>query len=565
MKLFSGWTIGRRLSFSNMSAQASQISVAVLATILLLMTARSTNVIVDQNMALSSQLSAQQTALMSVHADYLRLLTAQAAGNNPKIDERTRALKGQIDAIGQHLDQLKSSAAETSRPEIDKVVAGLKAYGGTIDVVSSMLSLDFSSAAGMLQPFEDNYASLLATLKKLVEAESLSAQDRAASIGRSVRWSITILLALSVIAVGGGWWVQAQTAKTIRDGIASIAAATEALAREDLSCDPACLQRSDELQSIVSGLMVFRDNIIRVQHLMQAQRDAEAGRGRMLTDLASDFDRQVQGDIGKSVEAAGVLISRASELSGRMETSRRSSEVSSNAADHVSGNVQSVAAAIEEFSATTREIARQADVSSHRIQDTVAATEAAQTRVTVLQKAVDRIGAIVGLISDVASQTNLLALNATIEAARAGDAGKGFAVVAGEVKALANQTAKATDDIRSQIDAIQSETSQVTNGMVDLARLTGEVSDIIAVIAHGSEQQNSAIVEISQSVNSASKGVSELREQVALTRNETEQADRASGEVTSITKSMNDLISLIESRSREFTTALREDADRTSK
>jgi methyl-accepting chemotaxis protein len=565
MALFSGWTIRRRLFFSNVSAQTAQISVALIATLLLLMTARSTNLIVDQNMALSTQLNAQQSALMAVHTDYLRLLTAQAAGNNPKIDARTAALKGQIVAIGQQLDQLKGSANEASRPEIDKVVGGLKAYAGTIDVVSSMLSLDFGSAAGMLQPFEDNYASLLTTLKGLVEAESRSAQDRAASVGRTVRWSIGILLLLSSVAVGFGWWVQTQTAKTIIGGIAAIAGATEALAREDLTCEPARLQRSDELQSIVAGLVVFRDNIARVQHLMQAQQDAEAGRGRMLIDLANGFDNQVQGDIGKSVEAARLLIAKAEELSGRMETSRRSSEVSNGAADHVSGNVQSVAAAIEEFSATTREIARQADVSAQRIQDTVAATESAQARVRVLQDAADRIGTIVGLITDIASQTNLLALNATIEAARAGDAGKGFAVVAGEVKALANQTARATDEIRNQIDAIQVETGQVTNGMVDVARLTGDVANIISIIVEGSDQQNSAIGEISKSVNSASNGVGELREQVALTRGETELADRAAREVAGTTQAMNQLIGLIETRSREFTSALRQDADRNRK
>jgi methyl-accepting chemotaxis protein len=560
MDLFSSWTIKKRLFISSVSTQFALISVAVLAAALLLMTARSTNLIVDENMALSAQLSAQQSALMAVHTDYLRLLTAQAAGNNPNVDARTKELKAQIAEIGKQLLQIKERANEASRPEIDKVATGLQAYAGTIDVVSSMLSLDFASAAGMLKPFEENYATHLASLKKLVESESLAAQDRAASVGRTVRWSIFILVALSLAAVGGGWWIQSQASRAIIDGIATIATATEALAREDLSCEPARLIRSDELQAIVAGLIVFRDNIARVQQLMKAQREAEEGRGRMLIDLANDFERQVQGDIAKSVDASRLLIANAEDMSGRMNASRESSEVSNSAAEHVSGNVQSVAAAIEEFSATTREITRQADVSSKRIQETVSATEAAQARVRVLQEAADKIGTIVTLITDIASQTNLLALNATIEAARAGDAGKGFAVVAGEVKALANQTAKATDEIRGQIDAIQAETGQVTEGMGQVAQLTNEVANIISVIVQGSEQQDSAIGEISSAINGASQGVGELREQVALTRGETEQADRAARDVASTTEKLSEIIGVIECRSSEFTAALRKDA-----
>ena len=565
MDLFSSWTIRRRLVFSSVSTQAALATLAVIATLLLLFTARSANLIVDRNMALSTRLSAQQSALMSVHTDYLRLLTAQAAGNNPNVDARTKELKGQIAAIGQELGKIKLAADEAAGPEIDKIVTGLQAYSGTIDVVSSMLSLDFSSAAGMLKPFEDNYATLLGELKQLVDAETISAQSRAAAVGRTVHWSIFALIALALAAIGSGSWVQSRISKGIVSAIETIAAATEALAREDLSCDPARLARSDELQAIVAGLIVFRDNIARVQRLMQAEREAEGERSRMLIALANDFEGQVHGDIGRSAEAARQLIANAEDMSKRMTTSRESSQVSNHAADEVSGNVQSVAAAVDEFSATTREITRQADVSSQRIKDTVNATEEAQARVRVLQEAADKIGTIVTLITDIASQTNLLALNATIEAARAGDAGKGFAVVAGEVKALANQTAKATDEIRGQIDAIQVETGHVTEGMSQVAQLTNEVANIITVIVQGSEQQDSAIGEISHAVNSASRGVSELRQQVALTRGETEHADRAARAVAETTGQLSGIIKLIEAQSSKFTAALRKDAERNSK
>jgi len=560
MKLFEESTIRRRLVFSSIATQTALAIIAIVAATLLITTGRSVTMVVDQNMALATKLSTEQTTLMAVHTDFLRLLTSQAAGNAPNIEAKVATLKTQIGGISTDLQALKNSVDPANQAEVDGVVTGLKAYSGTIDVMSNMLSLDFNSAAGMLKPFEDNYSSLLASLKKLVDAESLDAHEQAERTSNTVHLSIGLLVLLSVVAGGGGYWIQARTSSTITDGITTIAAATERLAREDISIDPARLQRSDELQAIVASLVVFRENIQRVQQLMKSQREAQEERGRMLAALANDFDEQVQGDIVKSSDAAKQMIARASELSDRMANSRQASETSDGAADLVSGNVQSVAAAIEEFSATTREIARQADVSSSRIQETVAATEAAQARVRVLQEAADRIGTIVKLITDIASQTNLLALNATIEAARAGEAGKGFAVVAGEVKALANQTAKATDEIRGQIDAIQSETGQVTEGMVVVSKLTAEVSNIIAVIVNGSEQQDAAIGEISESVNSASRGVAELREQVAFTRGQTEQADRATQEVTETTQQLNQLIALIDKRSKEFTAALRNDA-----
>jgi methyl-accepting chemotaxis protein len=580
--LFKNWSIERRLLVGTIATGTALAFVVILATFLLLMTSRSATSIVDQNMALSARLSAQQATLMEVHSNFLRLLTAQAAGNAPNVDATVSGLKTVISRIGADLIALKATARKESYAEIDSVDSGLKAYAGTIEVVASMLSLDFASAAGMLTPFEDNYAKLLNSLRKLVEAESRNAQAQAMDTTDIVRASIGVLLALSLGAGLAVWWVQTQTSRAIRSGILTIANATERLAKEDLSQDLGLLIRQDELQSIVAGLIVFRDNIERVRNLMRAQATAQeelvrtqtdalsaqeaaqAQRVSMLISLANDFENQVHTDIVKSGEAAKQLNANAQELTRRMAGNRAASESADAVASNVSENVQSVAAAIEEFSASAKEIARQAEISSASIHQTVEATTAAQARVQVLQESAQQISSIVKLINDIASKTNLLALNATIEAARAGDAGRGFAVVAGEVKALAAQTAKATDEIKSQIDAIQAETAKVFEGMNSVTDLTSEVSTTISIIVDGSVQQEAAIREISHSVNTASSGVGDLRQQVSITREETARADRTSQEATATTQSLGTLIETIDARSKKFVAALRDDAERRS-
>jgi methyl-accepting chemotaxis protein len=291
------------------------------------------------------------------------------------------------------------------------VATGLTSFAGTMDVMSSMLSLDFSSAAGMVQPFEDNYATLLEVFETLVKAETLSAQSRAAATERTVRWSIGLMLGLTLLVGAANLWLQNRLASSVTEGIALIAQATDCLSKEDLSVDLDRLARTDELQSIVRGLRVFRDNIRRVQELAAAQTEAQAGRATMLRTLAQDFDNKVQGDIARSTEAARLMRTKASELSERMGHNRAASQISDTAAERVSGNVQNVASAIEAFSAATKQIARQADLSSDRMNATLVATETAQGRVSVLQEAAQKIGAIVQLIADIAAQTNLLALN----------------------------------------------------------------------------------------------------------------------------------------------------------
>ncbi|TXN06198.1 HAMP domain-containing protein [Methylobacterium sp. WL64] len=277
--------------------------------------------------------------------------------------------------------------------------------------------------------------------------------------------------------------------------------------------------RHDEIGAMAAAVEVFKDNMIRTRALEveaeQARAAAEEQRKAGMREIADSFEKAVGGIIGRVSSSATELQTTASALSAMAgQTSAQSGAVAS-AAEEAASNVNTVAAAAEELGSSVQEIGRQMDGSAKLAQSAV--DEAGQTNALVheLSAAVARIGDVVGLISSIAGQTNLLALNATIEAARAGDAGRGFAVVASEVKALAEQTAKATDEIAGQIARVQGSTGQAVTA---IGSITGRIQDISTVatsIAAAVEEQGAATQEIVRNVGQAAIGTGEVTSNIA--------------------------------------------------
>ncbi len=272
--------------------------------------------------------------------------------------------------------------------------------------------------------------------------------------------------------------------------------------------------RRDEIGRMAAAVHVFRDNALRVRQLEQEQSAlqarVEAERQAALSRLMQDFEGRVGAVVQNVGGTAAGLRDAAMALNETAAETTRESAAAAQAGERASLNVQTVASAAEELSASVSEISRRVAESASIARQAVAEMGRTDTSVKGLSDSAHRIGEIVALINGIATQTNLLALNATIEAARAGEAGKGFAVVASEVKALANQTARATEDIRVQIDGMRTATEETVSAVQGITGTIGRISEIAAGIAQSMEQQGAATREIADNVQQVAAGTQEI-------------------------------------------------------
>ena len=294
-------------------------------------------------------------------------------------------------------------------------------------------------------------------------------------------------------------------------------------------------QRSDEIGSMARAVEVFKQGLAETARLRSAQEqhrvEAEAERHRTLERLASDFESGVGSVVAAVGSAAVELRGTAQSMADTAEEAIGQTAAVAAASEVATQNAQAVAAAVEQLNASVNEIALRVNQSAKVSGSALDQANATNAQVTQLAEAAQRIGDVVKLISAIAGQTNLLALNATIEAARAGESGRGFAVVASEVKALATQTAKATEEIVAQITAIQGATQLSVEAIAGITDTIGQVSEIASAIASAVEQQSAATREIAQNVGEAARGSSEVSANIAGVQDAAHQTGTAAGRV----------------------------------
>jgi methyl-accepting chemotaxis protein len=323
--------------------------------------------------------------------------------------------------------------------------------------------------------------------------------------------------------------------RNITGALGTLRTRMEKLAAGNLAVDiPEAAQR-DEVGAMGRTVQVFKDNALSMRQLQAEQEEiknaAERNKKQVLATLADTFETKVRGIVDIVSGAATRMQATAHSMSQTAAGTRQQSVAATAGANQATANVQTVAAASEELSVSIGEIGRQVVRAAGVSQQ--AADEGERTNATVagLAEAAEKIGEVVKLINDIASQTNLLALNATIEAARAGDAGKGFAVVASEVKSLANQTAKATDDIRAQIAAIQAETKAAVDDIQKISKTILEVNEISSSIASSVEEQKAATQEITRNVQQAASGTQDVSRNIEAVGNAVDKSGVAASEV----------------------------------
>ena len=365
-----------------------------------------------------------------------------------------------------------------------------------------------------------------------------AAQDAADNYFSALVMLATIISAAVVVGIG----ISAYMVRDVTRGIASIVQPMQALGTGDLTAQVPHRGEKTEIGAMADTLQVFKEALIAKQAADEAAAlDAEAKieRGRRVNAITRDFESMI-GEIVQTVSSASTqLEASAGTLSATADRSQEMATAVASASEEASTNVQSVASATEELSSSVNEISRQVQESARMASDAVGQARTTTDRVSELSKAASRIGDVVELINTIAGQTNLLALNATIEAARAGEAGRGFAVVASEVKALAEQTAKATGEIGQQVTGIQAATQESVGAIKEISGTIERLSEIASTIAAAVEEQGAATKEISRNVQQAAQGTQQVSANITDVQRGAAETGSASSQVLSAAQSLS--------------------------
>ena len=463
------------------------------------------------------------------------LSAALSANSSDNLDDILKEFKLAQGRLRTNLDLLnENQGTKTLRQTAEKLLALGTGKTGVFNLRQKELdAVDYGET--ILEETRKLNVGLGISVEQLVDGVRKETDASTWHAREQISFATMVMLALGVATlVGSVLFVWLYVGRNILRRIRSLQRSMQLLSDGDFESEIYQSHQSDEIASMANALQVFRESMIEGRSLSAEQdkdRVAKAERASRMEARIVEFESTVRGTLDSLQGAASSMQTTAQSMSATADQSSALVSAVASAAEQTSVNVQTVSAGTEELSSSINEISRQVITSAEIARKAV--DEAGQTDATMqgLAENAGRISVVVDLIQTIASQTNLLALNATIEAARAGEAGRGFAVVASEVKSLANQTAKATDEIRQQIVSMQDVTTSAVTAIRNISGTIGEINNVTTAIAAAVEEQGAATREIARNIQHAAGGTSEVSSNIVGVSSASSEAGAAASEV----------------------------------
>ena len=463
---------------------------------------------------------------------------ALSASTSDKLDDIQKEFKTAQGRLRSNLDLLPDNQGNKMlRETAEKLLALGTGKTGVFNLREKELdSIDYGQT--ILDETRKLNVGLGISVQQLVDGVQMETNASTLQARQEISLATSVMLALgALMLVGSALFVWLYVGRNILRRIGALHQSMQLLANGDLETETyRSTNHNDEISVMANTLQVFRESMIEARALTSEQdkdRIAKAERAARMEAKIAEFESTVRSALENLAQSANSMQSTAQSMSSTADQSNALVNAVASAAEETSVNVQTVSAGTEQLSSSIQEISRQVVTSAEIAKKAVDEAGATDATVQSLADSASRISVVVDLIQTIASQTNLLALNATIEAARAGEAGRGFAVVASEVKSLASQTAKATDEIRTQIASMQEVTTSAVGAIQGIGRIIGEINDVTTTIAAAVEEQGAATREIARNIQHAAGGTSEVSSNIVGVSTASAEAGAAAGEVLS--------------------------------
>lgn len=467
-------------------------------------------------------------------ADMMAALSANSSDTLEAIEKEFKTTRDRVKSNLEDIPNIPSMQAV--RDAVQKLFAFGEGKTGVFKIRQKELdSIDYGQT--ILDETRKLNVGLGISVQALVDGVQKETNASTFQARQEISLATTAMLALGGLTlIGSALFVWLYVGRNILRRIRELQRAMQLLSAGDLDTEIVRSRQNDEIGAMKETLTVFRDSMIGARALASEQdkdRVVKAERAAHMEAKIAEFERTVRTALDNLAQSANSMQATAQSMSNTADQSNALVNAVASAAEETSVNVQTVSSGTEQLSSSIEEISKQVVTSAAIAKKAVDEAGATDTTVQSLADSASRISVVVDLIQTIASQTNLLALNATIEAARAGEAGRGFAVVASEVKSLASQTAKATEEIRTQIASMQQVTTSAVGAIQGIGRIIGEIDNVTTTIAAAVEEQGAATREIARNIQHAAGGTSEVSSNIVGVSTASAEAGAAATEVLS--------------------------------